>query len=135
MAFRSLFLSLLLCSLSVVDAVTVYSQLPLGALPTGTGSADAASYTGAAAYDPTMLQPPPIPQPPPATQFPIFLWPTADTAPGISIPAPSSFFGISIEMSVATQVSECPSPVLLRRFFPWYWGILHVCGRHDVAKG
>ena len=107
MAFRSLFLPLLHLSAAYAN-ITVYNQLPLGiqSMATATGSAAAADYTGSAAYDPTILQPPPIPNPPPATQFGLNLMPTADLVPGISIEAPSSFFGISIEMSVATQVSE-----------------------------
>ena len=107
MAFRSLFLTLV-CSFYVANAsVTVYNQLPLGASTTSaTDSAAAASYTGSAAYDPTVLVAPPIPNPPPGNQFPINLMPSADMVQGISIEAPSSFFGLSIEMSVATQISE-----------------------------
>jgi len=96
---------LILCSLTAVNAVTVYNQLPLGAQSTaGTNSAAAATYTGSAAYNPTVLNPPPIPNPAPATQFPIPLMPTADLVPGIGIQTPSSFFGFSIEMSVSNQV-------------------------------
>ena len=107
MAFRSLFLPLLHLSAAYAN-VTVYNQLPLAVqtMVTATDSAAAADYTGSAAYDPTVLIPPPIPNPPPATQFGINLMPTADLVNGISIAAPSSFYGISIEMSVATQVSE-----------------------------
>lgn len=114
MAFRSLFLALS-CSLIAATpalAVTVYGQYPLqttaaaDSTASGAASAAAAAYTGSAAYDPTTLQPPPLPNPPPATEFAINLMPSADMVTGISIETPASFFGISIEMSVANQVSE-----------------------------
>ena len=113
MAFRSLLL--LLGSIAFANAVTVYNQIPLGvmsasqaeaATATATDAAPQASYTGLEAYNPATLTPPPIPNPPPPTQFQLALMPTADLVGGISIQTPSSFFGFSIEMSVATQVSE-----------------------------
>ncbi|GJE89063.1 glycoside hydrolase family 79 protein [Phanerochaete sordida] len=112
-AFRSL-LAYALCSVAAVHAVTVYNQLPLAAQSTSTPSASdtaaaaapsaTGNYTGLAAYDPTTWPPPAIPNPAPATQFGINVMPTADQVTGLSINTPSSFYGISIEMSVVTQV-------------------------------
>ncbi|GJE97918.1 glycoside hydrolase family 79 protein [Phanerochaete sordida] len=110
MALRSLFLHLL-TALTAARAITVYNQLPLAAqttasTATSSGAAPAATgnYTGLAAYDPTTWPPPALPNPLPATQFALDLMPSADTVQGISMQVPGSFFGISIEMSVATQV-------------------------------
>lgn len=117
MAFRSLFLYAL-CCLAAVEAITVYDQVPLGhqtssaAAATSTGTDAAATptsteaYSGLAAYDPTTLTPPALPSPLPATQFPIVLMPAANQVNGLSIRIPSSFFGFSIEMSVATQMRK-----------------------------
>ncbi|KAF8882861.1 glycoside hydrolase family 79 protein [Infundibulicybe gibba] len=83
-------------------SVTVYyvpGQTPLtGSL---TGAAAAAAYTGAAAYNPTVLNAPALPNPLPPLQFPIQLQ-NGDSQ--LSIQQPGSFFGFSIEMSVANQV-------------------------------
>ncbi|KAK0190675.1 glycoside hydrolase family 79 protein [Armillaria mellea] len=94
------FLSLFFVARVVHAQVTVYSQQPLNA-QTGTSSADAASYTGAAAYNPTVLNPPPIPDPLPPMQFGIQLQNGGTT--GVSIVQSGSFVGFSIEMSVANQ--------------------------------
>lgn len=83
-------------------SVTVYypqGQGPLGA--SGTATAAAANYTGAAAYNPTTLNPPPVPNPF-NTQFVVQL--QNGGTPGVSIKQNGSFFGFSIEMSVANQV-------------------------------
>ncbi|KAI0341171.1 glycoside hydrolase family 79 protein [Trametopsis cervina] len=100
-AIRS-FLTILCSLVAATNAVTVYNQLPLGAQSTSTAAA--ATYTGNAATDPTKLNPPAPPNPLPPTQFPLVLMPTSDLVGGISIPAPASFFGFSIEMSVANQL-------------------------------
>lgn len=100
------FLSLFFVARVVHAQVTVYSQQPLNA-QTGTSSADAASYTGAAAYNPTVLNPPPIPDPLPPMQFRIQLQNGGTT--GVSIVQSGSFVGFSIEMSVANQAREYPS--------------------------
>lgn len=93
----------ILSALATAQAsVTVY-QLPLG---DSTSSADSASYTGAAAYDPTVLNAPGIPNPPAGNQFSIQLSGSNATQGGLSIPLSGSFFGFSIEMSVANQVRE-----------------------------
>ncbi|KIM82034.1 glycoside hydrolase family 79 protein [Piloderma croceum F 1598] len=86
---------------TVWASVTVYSQLPLGQ---ATATAAAANYTGAAAYDPTVLNPPPIPDPAPGTQPFIQLFNSNTSQGGLSIPISGSFYGFSIEMSVANQV-------------------------------
>ncbi|KAF8064386.1 glycoside hydrolase family 79 protein [Lyophyllum atratum] len=83
----------------VAEAVTVY--YPQGQNPLATTTAAAASYTGAAAYNPTTLLPPPVPSPL-NRQFVIQL--QNGGTPGVSIQQPGSFFGFSIEMSVANQV-------------------------------
>ena len=114
MAFRSLILSFL-CSLAAVNAITVYSQLPLAAqstsvastaTDTAAGSTATGNYTGLKAYDPTTWPAPAIPDPAPATSFAFNLMPSAGLVGNISIATPASFFGISIEMSVVTQVCE-----------------------------
>ncbi|OBZ74675.1 hypothetical protein A0H81_05580 [Grifola frondosa] len=97
----------ILASLAAVRAVTVYSQQPLA--PTSTNVASGAIYTGLKAYDPTVLNPPPLPNPLPATEFGIQLASNANNVAGLSIPLSGAFFGFSIEMSVANQVSEYPS--------------------------
>lgn len=116
MAVRSLCLHLFYAAVAV-HAVTVYNQLgPLAAQSTNTtaiSTSAALTSTGnfiglAAAYNPTTWPPPALPDPLPASQFAIELMPTADLVEGISIPAPGSFFGLSIEMSVVTQVRKCP---------------------------
>ena len=64
------------------------------------------SYTGLAAYNPVYYQPPAIPSPAPANQFAIGVPSDQNLLPGISIPLPGTFFGFSIEMSVANQLSK-----------------------------
>lgn len=80
------------------------TQIPLGmsVTATSTSSNAAASYTGAAAYNPTVLKPPPVPNPGPGN-FDIQL-PSTGGIPGMSIPLAGSFFGFSVEFSVANQV-------------------------------
>ncbi|KAJ7884885.1 hypothetical protein B0H13DRAFT_2666945 [Mycena leptocephala] len=64
-------------------AITVYQAPGQAAFATGSGSAAASAYTGAAAYNPTTLVAPPVPSP---------------LSPG------GDFVGFSIEMSVSNQV-------------------------------
>jgi len=98
------FWSLLYLDTSTVWAsVTVYSQLPLGQ---ATVTAAAANYTGAAAYDPTVLNPPAIPNSAPGTQPFIQLLSSNKSQSRLSVPISGSFYGFSIEMSVANQVRE-----------------------------
>jgi len=100
--FHSLFLVVL--GLGAVNAgITVYyppGQSPLGV--SGTASAGAAAYTGAAAYNPTVLIAPPVPNPPAPSQFTIQL--QNGGTPGVSIPQAGDFMGFSIEFSVINQV-------------------------------
>lgn len=101
-----LFLRIFLFLGVVNAAITVYypkDQQPLAATSTTSGAA-AANYTGAAAYNPTVLIAPPIPDPPPPTEFTIQLQ-NAGTS-GVSIPQAGSFFGFSVEFSVANQIRK-----------------------------
>lgn len=101
----------LLSLLALVQCVTVYGPTGAIGLSTSTTSvtstADGAAYTGdaAAAYNQVVLQAPPVPQPPPPTQFSIQLQNSAANVPGLSIPQRGDFYGFSIEMSVADQIS------------------------------
>ncbi|GLB44465.1 putative glycosyl hydrolase family 79 C-terminal beta domain [Lyophyllum shimeji] len=90
----------ILQALAGAAAVTIYHQKN-NPSATATASSAAASYTGAAAYNPTVLQPPPVPSPL-NTQFVVQL--QNGGTPGASIQQSGSFFGFSIEMSVANQV-------------------------------
>ncbi|CDO76007.1 Glycoside Hydrolase Family 79 protein [Trametes cinnabarina] len=116
-----LFLSLPCLLAQVVSAdVTVYgffgqTTINPGAEASGTASAEASTtsfvttpgpphYTELAAYNNIYMLPPPIPSPPPATQFSIGVATSASLMNGLSIPQRGSFFGFSIEMSVANQL-------------------------------
>lgn len=55
------------------------------------------------AYDPATLDPPALPSPAPATTFPIQL---QKNPAGLSIPHVGNFLGLSIELSLASAVSE-----------------------------
>ena len=84
--------------------VTVYRQIPLGQTRT---DGEWATTTALAAYNVTHLQPPTPPGGNPS--FVVQLQKDAAAASGLSIPhVGPSFFGFSIEMSVITQVCECP---------------------------
>jgi hypothetical protein len=93
---------------SVQASVTVYSQAPIHATPTPSSTASGAAYTGPAAYDPTVLQAPPVPNPAPPTTFTLTLQQQSNAVSGLSIQQSGAFYGFSIEMSVVTQVCECP---------------------------
>ncbi|KAF9484215.1 glycoside hydrolase family 79 protein [Pholiota conissans] len=87
------------------DSVTIYYQLGQKPMGTGTGTASAANYTGAAAYNPTMLQPPTPPGPDAMpTNFSVGL--RQQVPAGASILQSGLFFGFSVEMSVVNQVCE-----------------------------
>lgn len=101
-------LPLSLYTLPALAAVTVYgtgTQAPLGISSTATATGAAANYTGSAAYNPTVLNAPAVPDPKPPNAFDIKL--ANGGMAGMSIPIPSSFFGFSVEFSVANQVREC----------------------------
>ncbi|RDB17658.1 Beta-glucuronidase [Hypsizygus marmoreus] len=113
--------------------VTVYyiqGQEPLTA--TGTASAGAANYTGAAAYNPTVLNPPPVPSPF-NSQFNIQL--QNGGTPGVSIPQEGSFLGFSIEMSVANQVLGKNASVIQVPFLNLMANIQQRAGRVNVRVG
>lgn len=82
------------------------------ALPTVTSLAPNATWTGLLAYDPVVIAAPAIPTGF-TTQPNVQL--SSTTPPGVSISQLSSFFGFSIEMSVANQVCECLIPSLRTR--------------------
>lgn len=63
-------------------------------------------YTELAAYNPIYMEPPAIPDPAPPLQFAIGVPTSAQLMNGLSIPQHGTFFGFSIEMSVANQLSE-----------------------------
>ncbi|KAI0370682.1 hypothetical protein BV20DRAFT_1071415 [Pilatotrama ljubarskyi] len=71
-----------------------------------------AQYTGLAAYNDVYLPPPAITSPAPANAFTISVPNGAGLASGLSIPHTGSFFGFSIEMSVATQLIGTNSSTL-----------------------
>lgn len=64
-----------------------------------------ASSTRSASHDDVILIPPPLPNPTPPTSFGVQL--QIGTVTGLSIPHQGSFFGFSIELSVATQIRKC----------------------------
>lgn len=110
------------CLLASVRAeVTIYGltgQTTLAHLGPGSSSAPLSTttsfattpgppqYTGLAAYNPVYMVPPAIPSPAPANQFSIGVPSDAQLLPGLSVKQRGSFFGFSIEMSVANQLSE-----------------------------
>ena len=106
---------LLLLLHSACAQVTVYytggTNLP-ATTPTVTSLAPNATWTGLLAYDPLVIAAPAIPTGF-VTQPNIQL--SSTTPPGVSISQMSSFFGFSIEMSVANQVCECLIPPLITR--------------------
>ena len=73
---------------------------------TTTATSGAAAYTGSAAYDPTTLTPPGVPDPAINTSPFVQLYSGGMT--NLSIQQNGMFMGFSIEMSVATQIRECP---------------------------
>lgn len=85
-------------------AITVYGQLPLAQ----TNTAYRPSATTLAAYNDTPVAPPALPSPAPARQFTIALQQNANAVTNLSIPHTGglSFFGLSVEMSVISQVSK-----------------------------
>ncbi|KAJ7593397.1 glycoside hydrolase family 79 protein [Mycena floridula] len=97
--FRSLLYCLASFAAVVQGSVTVYYQI--GQEPLATTTAAGAVFTGLPAYDTRILNPPDLPNPMPAPAFTIQL--QNGGTPGASI-LQGTFFGFSIEMSVANQV-------------------------------
>lgn len=116
-------LSGLLASLATAE-ITVYGPLGQTTIaPPATGSASGTQlastttsfvttpgppqYTGLAAYNPVYMLPPAIPNDPaPSTALTIAVPNSGQLMTGLSIPQQPTFLGFSIEMSVATQLSE-----------------------------
>ena len=91
------------------------TTIQIGPLATTTTAAPTTTYvtdhsvptfTGAAAYNQVYLAPPAIPDPAPANTFSINVPQDASLQQGLSIKLNGTFFGFSIEMSVANQLSE-----------------------------
>ncbi len=106
--------SVLVHAAYVHGSVTVYGNNGMQQ-PVGTDTASAASATNSSipqwladmpAFNSVVLQAPAIPSPAPSTQFTLNLQATTAQVPGISKQQNGTFLGFSIEMSVATQVSE-----------------------------
>ncbi|CDO73856.1 Glycoside Hydrolase Family 79 protein [Trametes cinnabarina] len=111
-----LFSSLLACAAAAKAQVTIYGVF--GSTTTAASSQSTpgpsstiyqtvhgpATYTGLEAYNQVYLQPPPIPSPAPANQFTISLPNAAAGMNALSVPQAPTFFGFSIEMSVANQL-------------------------------
>ena len=88
--------------LGSVSTVTTQTQTTTSFVTT----AGPPQYTGLAAYNPIYMFPP---DPPPLDGMPQMSIPnSAQLQNALSIPQQPTFFGFSIEMSVATQLSECP---------------------------
>lgn len=123
MLHRSLFCALLAFTDAVyyVKAVTVYSQVRLGQSTRTTTSQ--ASNTAHATYDPKELTPPILPNLT-STLFALSLGATNDTQSGLSMPVPGSFYGFSIEMSVANQICA----------FHFHVVLLNAKHHHSVGK-
>ncbi|KAJ1302509.1 hypothetical protein OPQ81_002828 [Rhizoctonia solani] len=117
---------------TVSNAVTVYKPDDREAQLTATSSADAATYTGSAAYDPTVLNPPAAPEQF-NRDFAIQLSPTEPQ--GLSIPQSGSYFGFSIELSVANRVIGTNSTVLAVPFLNHIVNIANRGGKVRVRVG
>lgn len=105
MHLQSFFWALLaLVNVTKVHAnVTVYSTVPYHEFAK-TASAATVTSTANAIYDPTNLNPPPLPVPLPAMQFDLTLTATSAEQGGLSQAVPGTFWGFSVEISVANQV-------------------------------
>ncbi|KAG6917380.1 hypothetical protein DXG01_002759 [Tephrocybe rancida] len=101
---RLLFLLTGLYSLGASNAVTIYGQIPL-AQRTATATSGQANPTQSPlpAYDETILKPPSPPTDQSLT-FSLNLAASNTSVPKLSIMQHGSFYGFSIEMSVATQL-------------------------------
>ncbi|KAH0833859.1 glycoside hydrolase family 79 protein [Lanmaoa asiatica] len=112
-------------------SVTVYG--PHVQQPYGTVTAASASYTDPASYDGVILTPPPLPNPLPPTSFGVQL--QTGAVSGLSIPHQGSFFGFSIELSVATQVLGLNSSFLQVPFLNLMANIRERAGSVHVRIG
>ncbi|CUA67084.1 Beta-glucuronidase [Rhizoctonia solani] len=113
-------------------AVTVYKVDDRESQLTATSSASAATYTGSAAYDPTVLDPPALPEQF-NRDFAVQLSPTEPQ--GLSIPQSGSYFGFSIELSVANRVIGTNSSVLAVPFLNYIVNVANRGGKVRVRVG
>ncbi|CEL54355.1 hypothetical protein RSOLAG1IB_07005 [Rhizoctonia solani AG-1 IB] len=127
-----LWIAALAASAAVSNAVTVYKPDDRDAQLTATSSASSATYTGSAAYDPTVLNPPAPPQQF-NRDFPVQLSPTEPQ--GLSIPHSGSYFGFSIELSVANRVIGTNSSVLSVPFLNHIVNVANRGGKVRVRVG
>ncbi|KAF7981203.1 hypothetical protein HWV62_34531 [Athelia sp. TMB] len=81
-------------------SVTVYNTNPYSM----TLTASAANYTAPAYSDTSNLTAPTLPNPLPSTNFALQVGASNTSQGGLSIPIPGTFYGFSVEMSVANQV-------------------------------
>ncbi|RDX55721.1 glycoside hydrolase family 79 protein [Lentinus brumalis] len=139
------------CLLASVRAeVTIYGltgQTTLAHLGPGSSSAPLSTttsfattpgppqYTGLAAYNPVYMVPPAIPSPAPANQFSIGVPSDAQLLPGLSVKQRGSFFGFSIEMSVANQLIGTSSTNLHVPFLNFMSIIAEKAGEVHVRVG
>ncbi|KZP33173.1 glycoside hydrolase family 79 protein [Athelia psychrophila] len=104
MHFRSSYWGLMaIVGLHVHAGVTVYNQIPFGQ-GTKTASAISSNFTPNAVGDTKQLTAPDLPSPLPPTQFTLQLGASNATQNGLSMPIPGTFYGFSVEMSVANQI-------------------------------
>ncbi|CAE6461756.1 unnamed protein product, partial [Rhizoctonia solani] len=113
-------------------AITVYKADDREAQLTATATAGAATYTGSAAYDPTVLNPPAPPEQF-NREYAINLSPNEPQ--GLSIPQSGSYFGFSIELSVANRVIGTNSSVLAVPFLNHIVNIANRGGKVRVRVG
>lgn len=99
-----------LAGASTADVSTIASAS--GGTGSATLSAEPVGYTPPA-FKTLVLTPPPVPDPKPPMQFGIQLASSASDVVGLSIPQSGAFYGFSIEMSIANQVSEYPVQLFL----------------------
>jgi len=100
---------LVLSLVGTARAITIYGQVPIASL-TNTAPIPTLTPNQTAAYDTTILTPPAIPQDGtvPAPTFNLAVAASNASVPNLSIMQHGSFYGFSVEMSVVTQLCECP---------------------------
>ncbi|CAE6468101.1 unnamed protein product [Rhizoctonia solani] len=113
-------------------AITVYKADDRESQLTATSTAGAATYTGSAAYDPTVLNPPAPPEQF-NREYAINLSPTEPQ--GLSIPQSGSYFGFSIELSVANRVIGTNSSILAVPFLNHIVNVANRGGKVRVRVG
>ncbi|KAF7967357.1 hypothetical protein HWV62_34635 [Athelia sp. TMB] len=124
----------LVAVLQVHASVTVYSQVPFGD-STATATASAANETANAYYDPTQLTAPALPDPLPATSFTLQLGASNTTQANLSMAIPGTFYGFSVEMSVANQILGKNSSLLQVPFLNLMSLLKARCGGVHIRVG